>query len=94
MDNVDNHNIINSVPPYFKGSASYLNHNANVFTPEIIEFKMINEPITMNFDYTGPITSIHCNVMEFIPQFSDGNVNVCILHNRPNLRVTQFVMGL
>ena len=49
MANVDNHNI-NSGPPYFKGSASCLNHNANVFTPEIIEFKMINELIAMNFD--------------------------------------------
>ena len=50
MANVDIHANINLV--------SYLNHNANVFTPEVREFKMINEPIisTMNFDYYVPIT--------------------------------------
>ena len=89
MANVDIHNITNSGPPYFIDSAFYLNHNPNVFTPEIIEFKMINEPITMNFNYTVPITSTNCNIMEFIPRFSDGNVNVCILNNQPNLCVPQ-----
>ena len=77
MANVDIHANMNLV--------SYLNHNANVFTPEVREFKMINEPIisTMNFDYYVPITLINCNVLKFIPQYSD----VCILINRSNLFV-------
>ena len=77
MANVDIHANINLV--------SYLNNNANLFTPEVREFKMINEPIisTMNFDYYVPITLINCNVLKFIPQYSD----VWILINRSNLFV-------